>query len=102
MLDPTESQAGRVQSLGFTVEREVGWASVVRAEYVCKLAHGIPNQLAQYNHLDTKYLSLGNLLTATLQRRVRPISRSLTQDLMDQCSRHYGLFRSFRTLLRQT
>jgi len=67
MLDPTESQAGKTQSLGFTVEREVGWATALRAEYVGKLAHGIPtNQLAQYNHLNTRHLSLGNLLNANI------------------------------------
>lgn len=67
MLDPNETQAGKVQSLGFAIEREVGSGMALRAEYVGKLAHGIPtNQLALYNQLDTQYLPLGDLLTADI------------------------------------
>ncbi len=38
-IDPTENRYANAQNLGFAVERELGWNTAVRAEYVGKLTH---------------------------------------------------------------
>ena len=76
-IDYNHNQAGRTQAFGLSVERALPWGLNGRAEYIGKLTHGLPLQnsffYAPYNlggfpgnQLDTKYLSLGNLLLANI------------------------------------
>ena len=65
--DTFDNQQGRVQLIGATVEHEVGMGMVLSAQYVGKLTHGmVSNNLARYNDLPLKYLSLGSLLFANI------------------------------------
>jgi carboxypeptidase family protein/TonB-dependent receptor-like protein len=66
-VEPTNARPGRVQNINFGLEREVWGNTVIRANYVGKLAHGVPTEnLIQWNQFDPSYLSLGNLLLANI------------------------------------
>jgi hypothetical protein len=72
-----QNQAGRTQSFGISLQRALPWGMTGTAEYIGKLTHGLPLQNAIFfapfnlggfpgNQLDTKFLSLGNLLLADI------------------------------------
>jgi hypothetical protein len=76
-IDYNHNQAGRTQSFGLSLQRELPWGATFTAEYLGRLTHGLPLQnswfYAPYNvggfpgdQLDTKYLALGNTLLANI------------------------------------
>jgi hypothetical protein len=66
-INPTERKVGSSQNLGFGLERQFPWNVVVRADYVGKLTHNIwTDTLIDFNQIDLKYQSLGNLLLADI------------------------------------
>ncbi len=62
-IEPSETEQGNVQRLGFALERELPFEMVFRGEYVGLLGHSLPtSQIGRHNQLETQYLGLGNLL----------------------------------------
>jgi hypothetical protein len=76
-INYNQNQAGRTQSFGLSIQKALPWGMTGTAEYIGKLTHGLPLQNAVFyapynlggfpgNQLNTKYLSLGNLLLANI------------------------------------
>ena len=62
--NPKDIKAGRVQNINAGVERQLPGDILLNVSYVGTLSHGLPQGLMySWNQLNTKYLSLGNLLS---------------------------------------
>ncbi len=118
VYDPTDNKPATAQNLGFSAERELPGNLLVKGEYVGKFIHGLTS-FGYYsppaNELDTKYLSLGNLLgtqitspaaqaagialpypgfTGTVAQSLRPYPQYT--GISSQASRsHYSLYNAF-------
>jgi carboxypeptidase family protein len=65
--DPSDVKPARGQNISFGIEHELPGGIALRADYIANLMHGLPTaNLVQWNQLDPKYFSLGNLLLANI------------------------------------